>query len=125
MSPGAHTGDGATDLIIVHNTSDLKYLHYLARTAFHTSHPFNLDCVQAVRVKQWEFVPQVKDGKSSCWNCDGEILDNQNIFVKCHKQLVPVFARGVYNPQLNKKTNEDDDEEDKEEDNWFSSIPAL
>merc|ERR1719320_1472720 len=73
MSPGAHTGDGSTDLIIVHKTSYLNYFRYLFRTAFHTEHPFTLPFVQAVRVKQWTFMPQGADEKHSSWNCDGEI----------------------------------------------------
>ena len=71
----------------------MNYFRYLFRTAFHTSHPFSLPAVEAVRVKEWDFLPQDKDGKYSTWNCDGEILDNQRIFVRAHKQLVPVFAR--------------------------------
>merc|ERR1712173_291473 len=58
MSPGAHTGDGSTDLIIVHKTSYLNYFRYLFRTAFQSQHPFTLPFVQAVRVKQWTFKPQ-------------------------------------------------------------------
>ena len=122
MSPGAHTGDGATDLIIVHKTSYINYFRYLFRTAFHTEHPFSLPFVEAVRVKQWDFQPQVplalarlnldqthkiriifsisnrvnfqgENEKNSTWNCDGEILSNPQTFVRAHRQLVPVFAR--------------------------------
>ena len=71
----------------------MNYFRYLFRTAFHTSHPFSLPAVEAVRVKQWDFLPQDEDGKYSTWNCDGEILDKQRIFVRAHKQLVSVFAR--------------------------------
>ena len=31
MSPGAHTGDGATDLILVRKTHHVNYLRYLVR----------------------------------------------------------------------------------------------
>jgi ceramide kinase len=95
MSPAAHTGDGATDLIIVHKTSHLNYFRYLFRTAFHTEHPFTLPFVQAVRVKEWTFHPQGGYREHSAWNCDGEILDNPTTFFRAHKQLVPVFARWV------------------------------
>ena len=95
MSPAAHTGDGATDLIIVHKTSHFNYFRYLFRTAFHTEHPFSLPFVQAVRVKEWTFHPQDGDREHSTWNCDGEILDNPTTFVRAHKHLVPVFARCV------------------------------
>ena len=32
MSPGAHTGDGSTDLIIVRKTHHVNYLRYLVRS---------------------------------------------------------------------------------------------
>ena len=32
MSPGAHTGDGSTDLIIVRKTHHVNYLRYLIRS---------------------------------------------------------------------------------------------
>jgi len=106
MSPGAHTGDGATDLIIVHDTSYLNYFRYLFRTAFNTSHPFTLPFVEAVRVRNWTFQPDLKEQKYSSWNCDGEIIDEPEIFTRAHKQLVPVFARGVYNPEYVKNVEE-------------------
>jgi len=121
MSPGAHTGDGSTDLIIVHNTSLLNYFRYLFRTAFHTEHPFTLPFVQAVRVKQWTFMPQGTDNKHSTWNCDGEILNNPQTFVRAHKQLVPVFARGVYNPKYDKRKNVSDEEDE----DFLDEIPDF
>ena len=36
---------------------------------------------------------QQDDEMQSAWNCDGEVLKNGKIFVKSHRQLVPVFAR--------------------------------
>jgi len=100
MDTAAHTGDGHQDIIIVHKTSYFGFLRYLVRSAHQTGHPFTLPYVKAVRVKQWEFI---SDGNSpselSTWNCDGEIIHDPNIFVRSHKQLVPVFARGVYNPK--------------------------
>jgi len=93
LSPSAHKGNGATDLILVHKTSRLNYFRYLFRTAFHIAHPFNLPFVQAVRVTNWEFIPQAGGKESSIWNCDGEILEDPEIFVRAHRQLVPVFAR--------------------------------
>jgi len=118
LSPSAHTGDGATDLIIVHNTFHLNYLRYLFRTAFNLSHPFHLPFVQAVRVRGWSFSPQT-DGKHSTWNCDGEVLENAEIFVRSHRQLVPVFARGVYNKKY------ETERKLTEEAQLFHEIPAF
>jgi len=125
VSPGAHRGDGTTDLILVRKTSHLNYLRYMLRTAFHTSHPFSLPFVEAIRVKQWNFLPQDKDGKHSSWNCDGEILDTPGIFVRAHKQLVPVFARGVYNPKFDQDQVEDTNDIEDEEDRFPYSIPVF
>lgn len=103
MSPGAHTGDGATDLIIVRQTHHVNYLRYLVRVAFNRSSPFSLPFVQAVRVTDWSFSDQEIPGRSSVWNCDGEILEQPSLNVRVHRQLVPVFARGVYNKKLSSK----------------------
>lgn len=102
MSPNAHTGDGATDLIIVHKTSRINYFRYLFRTAFNLSSPFKLNFVEANRVKSFTFKP--KSSKSSVWSCDGEILDSPEICVKVHKQLIPIFARGIYNKKAAAKS---------------------
>merc|ERR1719412_1604481 len=98
LSPSAHTGDGATDLIIVHKTSRLNYFRYLFRTAFQFSSPFKLPFVEANRVTEFTFVPSTKNSRSSTsvWSCDGEILDSPAITVKVHQQLIPIFARGIY-----------------------------
>jgi len=109
MSPGAHTGDGATDLIIVRRTHHVNYLRYLVRVAFNRSSPFSLPFVQAVRVTDWSFSDQEIPGRSSVWNCDGEILEQPSLHVRVHRQLVPVFARGVYNKKLSTKMSKEVD----------------
>ena len=47
------------------------------------------------QMSSWDLIFHLQDKPSevSSWNCDGELVDNPNIFVKSHKQLVPVFAR--------------------------------
>lgn len=110
MSPGAHTGDGATDLIIVRRTHHLNYLRYLVRVAFNRSSPFSLPFVQAVRVTDWSFSDQEIPGRSSVWNCDGEILEQPSLHVRVHRQLVPVFARGVFNKKLSSKIQSKEDD---------------
>merc|ERR1712179_304865 len=101
MDTAAHTGDGFQDIILVHKTSYFGFLRYLVRSAHQTAHPFTLPYVRAIRVKEWEFIPEGNNPREfSTWNCDGEIVHDPNIFVKSHKKLVPVFARGVYNPKF-------------------------
>jgi len=113
MDPAAHTGNGYQDIIIVHKTSYFGFLRYLVRSAYQTAHPFTLPYVQTVRVKQWEFIPDGKTpGDFSTWNCDGEIVHDPQIFVRSHKQLVSVFARGVYNPKLTQPLYENQDDLD-------------
>ena len=34
-------------------------------------------------------------GKESCWNVDGELLDNNYVTARVHRGLLEVFARGV------------------------------
>ena len=41
----------------VNKTSYFGFLRYLVRSAYQTSHPFTLPYVQAIRVKEWEFIP--------------------------------------------------------------------
>jgi len=118
LSPSAHTGDGTTDIIIVHKTHHLNYLRYLYRTAFNQSHPFNLPFVQAVRVKSWSFQPE-DTGNNSTWNCDGEVVGTPEIFVRSHKKLVPVFARGVYSKQFEMERKMSDEAE------LFDAIPEV
>lgn len=93
LAPAAHRGNGCVDLILIHGSSRINYFRYLFRTAFNTSHPFNLQFVQTVRVREWNFTPQDKNSENSVWNCDGEILEDPEISVRVHRKLLPVFAR--------------------------------
>lgn len=104
LSPGAHLGDGLLDLIFVSKTSRLNYFRYLFRSAYLRADPFDLPFVERIKVR--EFTYKVGDdggrgndqcGKTSVWNCDGEILQCPQIHVKVHCQLLPVFARGPTN----------------------------
>lgn len=110
ISPGAHTGDGSTDLILVKRTGHLNYLRYLVRVAFNRSSSFSLPFVEAVRVREWTFTDMEPAGRSSVWNCDGEILEEPSIAVRVHQQAVPVFARGVYNEKISKMPSENEDD---------------
>ena len=44
-------------LFKVSKTSYFGFLRYLIRSAHRTAHPFTLPYVQAIRVKEWEFIP--------------------------------------------------------------------
>ncbi len=94
LSPGAHLGDGLVDLILVSKTSRINYFRYLFRSAYLNSDPFQLPFVERIKVREFSFKPCQSALKKSVWNCDGEILENPQIHVKAHCQLLPVFARG-------------------------------
>jgi ceramide kinase len=58
--------------------------------------PFRLPFVEIHRAKEFRY--NSADGnnvKKSVWNSDGEILENTEIHVKVHCQILPVFARGI------------------------------
>ena len=61
VAPGAHLGDGHTDLIIVDGVSRLKYLRYMMRTGSKTKNPFTLPWVQVHRVREFSFA--AKEGQ--------------------------------------------------------------
>nr|XP_023487113.1 ceramide kinase [Equus caballus] len=126
LSPAAHLGDGASDLILIRKCSRFNFLRFLVR---HTNHhdQFDFTFVEVYRVKKFQFTSRhVEDedrnlkerGKkrfgqicsdhplccctvsNSSWNCDGEILNSPAIEVRVHCQLVRLFARGIEeNPQ--------------------------
>ena len=75
--------------------------------------PFQLPFVNVYRVKEFTFSPSLeqkngcnqeksikgpdteKEGKTSVWNCDGEIICSPSISAKVYCQILPVFARGI------------------------------
>ncbi|XP_044633576.2 ceramide kinase isoform X1 [Equus asinus] len=126
LSPAAHLGDGASDLILIRKCSRFNFLRFLVR---HTNHhdQFDFTFVEVYRVKKFQFTSRHMEdedrnlkerGKkrfgqicsdhplccctvsNSSWNCDGEILNSPAIEVRVHCQLVRLFARGIEeNPQ--------------------------
>lgn len=36
-----------------------------------------------------------EDVKKSCWNCDGEIIDETDLLIRTHCQLVRVYRSGI------------------------------
>jgi len=58
--------------------------------------PFDLPFVEIHRAKAFEFTPAAEsNSKKSVWNCDGEVLEDSEIRVKVHCQILPVFGRGI------------------------------
>ncbi|XP_072097414.1 ceramide kinase [Mobula birostris] len=121
LSPAAHLADGTMDLIVVRKCSRLSFLRYLIR---HTTSndQFDLAFVEVYRVKRFKFTPKYCDEEdsdiqevsknlfghfcrdhptcscvqlTSCWDCDGEIIEHAAIEVRVHCQLLRLFARGI------------------------------
>ncbi|XP_060069208.1 ceramide kinase-like [Ylistrum balloti] len=120
MAPGAHLGDGTTDLMIITECSRAKFLKHLLRCQDKNADHFDFDFVQVYRVKEFRFrslhgqCDDMEDGNRaagltrtsqsqgnafnpniSLWNCDGEILETTNLDIKIHCQLIKIFARGI------------------------------
>ncbi|XP_021364917.1 ceramide kinase-like [Mizuhopecten yessoensis] len=120
MAPGAHLGDGTTDLMIISDCSRANFLKHLLRCQDKNADHFDFDFVQVFRVKEFRFrslhdqSEDEEDGsraagitrtnhsqgnvlnpKVSLWNCDGEILETTNLHIKIHCQLIKIFARGI------------------------------
>ncbi|XP_063686194.1 ceramide kinase-like isoform X2 [Bolinopsis microptera] len=97
LSPAAHIGDGCLDLIVHRRASPLRYLKYLANTAFF-SKPFTGDLVDVHRVTEFMFSSTCshdKDtecGNCSTWNIDGELYHQHSIHVKVHRQGITLLA---------------------------------
>ncbi|XP_067944520.1 ceramide kinase-like [Watersipora subatra] len=120
VSPACHLGDGSADLVMVHEASRLDYFRHLLRIQAKTSSQFDFNFVKVVRAKAFKVrVPSAVDPIASSaaqtassfqrldeprnlmpvalstWNCDGEIIEEPNIDVRVHCQLVKLFARGI------------------------------
>ncbi|KAL5268000.1 hypothetical protein ACHWQZ_G004897 [Mnemiopsis leidyi] len=97
LSPAAHIGDGCLDLIVHRRANGLRYLKYLANTAFF-SKPFTGDLVDVYRVREFRFTSGCvhdKDpdcSKCSTWNIDGELYHEHSIHVKVHRQGITLLA---------------------------------
>ncbi|XP_003738602.1 ceramide kinase [Galendromus occidentalis] len=102
FSPKAHLGDGLMDLCVVQECSRLNFLQFLAAigNSFRQD-PFDFSFVRSYRSLSFEFVPIGDRKQNSVWHCDGEVLHNcTEITVKCHNQLLTLFASGVQSPEL-------------------------
>ncbi|KAJ8301258.1 hypothetical protein KUTeg_020245 [Tegillarca granosa] len=128
VSPACHLGDGTTDLMIIQDCSRIDFLRHLIRCADKTADQFDFDFIKIYRVKEFIFTSlplnakevdadTEEKGDNSCqpsgackqlkpksptrsvWNCDGEVIDQQNLHVRIHCQLVNLFATGIIEPE--------------------------
>jgi len=100
LSPSAHLADGNTDLILVEKCSKVDFFRYLYAHVGHADR-FDFPFVNVRRVKAFKYEEKFQ-GKGdrrheSCWNTDGEFIEDPNVVLWVHRGLVSMFARGVEN----------------------------
>jgi len=108
LSPSAHLADGNTDLILVKKCSKVDFFRYLYAHVGHADR-FDFPFVDVRRVRAFKYQQQ-SDGRNkvghsdqnnhsaefkSCWNTDGEFIEDPNIVLWVHQGLVNMFARGI------------------------------
>ncbi|XP_036335431.1 ceramide kinase isoform X2 [Rhagoletis pomonella] len=124
-SPGgvarySHVGDGYLDLILVQKTSLFNNIRLLLNLTSRNGDIRNLPFVETYRTKKFCFrSPNVNleeaysisgscqpitqsyvhyddEDNLSSWNCDGEVINEQELTMISHCQLIDVFMRGPY-----------------------------
>eukprot|EP00898_Chlorokybus_atmophyticus_P008441 jgi/Chlat1/8599/Chrsp86S07994 len=91
VSTHAHLGDGYLDLILIKECSRLQQFRQLLRIASKNADPFDFHYVEVHKTQAFHFQPV---GRESAWNCDGELLPDNDVYVHVHHGLVSLFARG-------------------------------
>jgi ceramide kinase len=92
LSPYSHLADGRIHLVMVQKCSILHYLRFLASIPTQGVQKNKFPYVQIAEATAVKIEPV---GKESCWNVDGELLDNNHVTARVHRGLLEVFARGV------------------------------
>jgi ceramide kinase len=118
FSPYCHVGDGYIDLILIKHTSFLNNIRLLLKLGGDSGSLTDLPFVEIYRTKQFCFRAMEKSDHdinnsvsslttstqplrlvtgqvSSNWNCDGEVLQESDVTVKAHCQLITVYRRGL------------------------------
>ncbi|XP_013105695.2 ceramide kinase isoform X1 [Stomoxys calcitrans] len=136
MSKYCHLGDGHLDVVLVRKTNLLNNVRFVINTMGRNGDIRNLPFIEVYRTKQFIFkakpniTPQDynsirgscqpiadsyaeadanrPEGLYSSWNCDGEVINDLEITITSHRQLIDVFMRGPYiysKPSLNNSDN--------------------
>ncbi|XP_039959609.1 ceramide kinase [Bactrocera tryoni] len=129
VAPYSHLGDGYLDLVLVRKTSLLNNVRLLLNLTDRSGDIRNLPFVETYRTKKFCFrspnanLVQEYSISSSCqpiaetadgyvdydddnglsrWNCDGEVVNDQELTMISHCQLIDIFMRGphTYNKQV-------------------------
>ncbi|CAL1678810.1 unnamed protein product [Lasius platythorax] len=105
FSPHCHIGDGCVDVILIRHTSLINNIRLLLRLCSKRKTLYELPFVEVYRAREFTFralptlqfeneVNQVRsNSRLSVWNCDGEVVDNTNVKIRVHCQLLKVYTR--------------------------------
>lgn len=100
VSHFGHIGDGYIDLLLVRHTSVFNILKFLWTMQHAQRNVADLPFVEIYRTKQFQVkllnAEDEADGLRTCnWNCDGEMLQEREVSVRCHAQLIKTYRRGL------------------------------
>ncbi|XP_054738569.1 ceramide kinase [Anastrepha obliqua] len=129
VAPYSHIGDGYLDLVLVRKTSLLNSIRLLINMAGRNGDIRNLPFVETYRTKEFGFrSPNAsleeeysirgssqpiaesdfnydETDELSSWNCDGEVITDQELTMISHCQLIDVFMRGPHTYNKPSKSN--------------------
>lgn len=112
FSPFSHLGDGYVDVILIRHGSLWNNLKLLLTLSSATGDIESLPYVEFYRTRKFHIKalnsssdrsltdstdPMTFALNKSCsvWNCDGEILQETDVTVRSHRQLITVYRRGA------------------------------
>ncbi|XP_067216268.1 ceramide kinase isoform X3 [Linepithema humile] len=110
FSPHCHIGDGCVDVILIRHTSLINNVRLLLRLSSKNKTLYDLPFVEVYRAREFTFraLPTlheseltnvVRSGSQlSVWNCDGEVIENTNVKIRVHCQLLKVYTRRAQEP---------------------------
>ncbi|KAH0950646.1 hypothetical protein HN011_000416 [Eciton burchellii] len=104
FSPHCHVGDGCVDVILIRHTSLINNIRLLLRLSSKRKTLYDLPFVEVYRAREFTFRAQstlqseneinaVHSSRLSVWNCDGEVIDNADVKIRVHCQLLKVYTR--------------------------------
>uniref|UniRef100_A0A915JAY7 DAGKc domain-containing protein n=1 Tax=Romanomermis culicivorax TaxID=13658 RepID=A0A915JAY7_ROMCU len=102
LSPTCHLGDGIMHLAVIKEISPFRNGIYIASIMANQNDHLTKSFVDVHQVTGFSYTPNLSESKTcedglGTWNVDGEILPQpeNTIHFRMHKQLIPVFARGI------------------------------
>jgi len=112
ISPYCHLGDGYMDLILIKHGNLFTNLKMLLTLASAKGNIADLPFVEVHRTKMFHIkalessnegsfsdstpsIAVTPNDNISVWNCDGEVLQETELIIRSHRQLITVYRRGA------------------------------